>query len=234
MTISEVGIVGCGIMGAGIAQICATHGYRVCVTEEDPDRLEEGLATIRRRLNREVDRGRLSRERHDRTLRRLRGRPLAGRPCQQRPCDRSRGRRFAHQEGPLRVAGRSLQGGCDPREQHLIAFAQRNGRLFPPPRAGDRHPLLQPAHGAAAGGSDLLDEHLAGDDRHGHGLLRLDRPADGAREGFARLHREPPARPLHLRRHPDGGSGHRNRRRRRPGVQGGAQSRPRAAGGQPT
>ncbi len=75
MTISEVGIVGCGIMGAGIAQICATHGYRVCVTEEDPDRLEEGLATIRRRLNREVDRGRLSRERHDRTLRRLRGAP---------------------------------------------------------------------------------------------------------------------------------------------------------------
>ena len=73
MTIREVGVVGCGIMGAGIAQICAAHGYRVRVTEEEPERLEQGLATIRRRLGREVERGRLSRERHDRTLARLKG-----------------------------------------------------------------------------------------------------------------------------------------------------------------
>ncbi len=73
MNIREVGVVGCGIMGAGIAQICAAHGYRVRVTEEDPDRLEQGIAAIRRRLAREVERGRLSRERHDRTLSRLRG-----------------------------------------------------------------------------------------------------------------------------------------------------------------
>ena len=73
MNIREVGIVGCGIMGAGIAQICAAHGYRVRVTEEEPERLEQGLATIRRRLGRDVERGRLSRERHDRTLARLQG-----------------------------------------------------------------------------------------------------------------------------------------------------------------
>lgn len=73
MAIREVGIVGCGIMGAGIAQICAAHGYRVRVNEEDPERLEQGLATIRRRLGRDVERGRLSRERHDRTLNRLTG-----------------------------------------------------------------------------------------------------------------------------------------------------------------
>ncbi len=73
MNIREVGVVGCGIMGAGIAQICAAHGYRVRVTEEEPERLEQGLATIRRRLGRDVGRGRLSRERHDRTLARLQG-----------------------------------------------------------------------------------------------------------------------------------------------------------------
>ncbi|MXY88636.1 MAG: 3-hydroxyacyl-CoA dehydrogenase family protein [Dehalococcoidia bacterium] len=73
MTIREVGVVGCGIMGAGIAQICAAHGYRVRVTESEPERLEQGLATIKRRLGREVTRGRLSRERHDRTLARLKG-----------------------------------------------------------------------------------------------------------------------------------------------------------------
>ncbi len=71
MAIQEVGVVGCGVMGAGIAQVCAAHGYRVRVTEEDPERLEQGLATIRRRLRREVERGRLSRERHDRTIARL-------------------------------------------------------------------------------------------------------------------------------------------------------------------
>ncbi|MXX18695.1 MAG: 3-hydroxyacyl-CoA dehydrogenase family protein [Dehalococcoidia bacterium] len=73
MTIREVGVVGCGIMGAGIAQICAAHGYRVRVTESEPERLEQGLATIKRRLGRQVERGRLSRERHDRTLARLQG-----------------------------------------------------------------------------------------------------------------------------------------------------------------
>lgn len=73
MNIREVGVVGCGIMGAGIAQICAAHGYRVRVVEEDRERLEQGLATIRQRLGREIERGRLSRERHDRTLARLKG-----------------------------------------------------------------------------------------------------------------------------------------------------------------
>lgn len=73
MTIREVGVVGCGIMGAGIAQICAAHGYRVRVTESEPELLEQGLATIKRRLGRDVERGRLSRERHDRTLARLKG-----------------------------------------------------------------------------------------------------------------------------------------------------------------
>ncbi|MBH76826.1 MAG: 3-hydroxybutyryl-CoA dehydrogenase [Dehalococcoidia bacterium] len=73
MTIQEVGVVGCGIMGAGIAQICAAHGYRVRVTEEDPEQLEKGLSRIRRRLSRDVERRRLSRERLDRILSRLHG-----------------------------------------------------------------------------------------------------------------------------------------------------------------
>ena len=43
------------------------------MTESEPERLEQGLATIKRRLGRQVERGRLSRERHDRTLARLKG-----------------------------------------------------------------------------------------------------------------------------------------------------------------
>ena len=71
MAIESVGIVGCGIMGSGIAQVCAGHGYRVCVYEEEDQRLEAGLASIKNRLHREVARKRLSKEHHDRTLNRI-------------------------------------------------------------------------------------------------------------------------------------------------------------------
>lgn len=68
-----VGVVGCGIMGSGIAQVCATHGYEVLVHEVDEGRLNQGLEKIRSRLQRDVERGRLSQERYERALRRLAG-----------------------------------------------------------------------------------------------------------------------------------------------------------------
>ena len=73
MTIKSVGVVGCGMMGGGIAQVCASHGYEVTVLEADQDRLDRGLAGIRARLARDVERGRLTQERYERALRRLRG-----------------------------------------------------------------------------------------------------------------------------------------------------------------
>jgi len=60
-------------MGSGIAQVCASHGYDVIVLEVDQERLEQGLGTIRSRLARDVERGRLTQERYERALRRLRG-----------------------------------------------------------------------------------------------------------------------------------------------------------------
>jgi 3-hydroxybutyryl-CoA dehydrogenase len=71
MAIETVGIVGCGIMGSGIAQVCAGHGYRVSVFEEEEARLTTGLHSIRHRLRRDVERKRLSKEHHDRTLNRI-------------------------------------------------------------------------------------------------------------------------------------------------------------------
>jgi 3-hydroxybutyryl-CoA dehydrogenase len=73
MVIKTVGVVGCGMMGSGIAQVCVTHGYDVTVVESDKDRLESGLQRIRTGLSRDVERGRLSQERHDRALQRLHG-----------------------------------------------------------------------------------------------------------------------------------------------------------------
>lgn len=71
--VRTVGVVGCGIMGGGIAQICVTHGFETTVVEADAGRLDQGIAQIRARLARDVERGRLSQERHDRALQRLHG-----------------------------------------------------------------------------------------------------------------------------------------------------------------
>ncbi len=73
MTIELVGVVGCGIMGSGIAQVSASHGYDVTVLEVDQQRLDQGLGAIKGRLARDVDRGRLTQERYERALRRLKG-----------------------------------------------------------------------------------------------------------------------------------------------------------------
>ncbi len=60
-------------MGGGIAQICVNHGFDTIVVESNEELLEQGLAQIKGRLARDVERGRLSQERHDRALRRLHG-----------------------------------------------------------------------------------------------------------------------------------------------------------------
>jgi 3-hydroxybutyryl-CoA dehydrogenase len=60
MTISKVGVVGCGLMGGGIAQVSAQAGYATTVVEMDRALLDRGLAGIHRRLDALVDRGRLS------------------------------------------------------------------------------------------------------------------------------------------------------------------------------
>lgn len=73
MTIKSVGIAGCGIMGSGIAQLCASHGYDVSVLEVDQELLDAGLTGIKDRLARDAKRGRLSQERCEDALRRLRG-----------------------------------------------------------------------------------------------------------------------------------------------------------------
>ncbi len=58
--VSRVGIVGCGLMGAGIAEVCAKAGYTVIVREVSRELLEGGLARINGSLDKAVARGKLS------------------------------------------------------------------------------------------------------------------------------------------------------------------------------
>jgi 3-hydroxybutyryl-CoA dehydrogenase len=73
MKISRVGVVGCGFMGSGIAQVCAQSGYEVVVLETSERLLDRGVAVIEYFLNRDVEKGRLSRRDKDLAVGRIRG-----------------------------------------------------------------------------------------------------------------------------------------------------------------
>ena len=59
MEIGRVGVVGCGIMGHGIAQVAAQSGYDVVVREVDQGVLDRGLGRIEKQLARAVEKGKL-------------------------------------------------------------------------------------------------------------------------------------------------------------------------------
>jgi 3-hydroxybutyryl-CoA dehydrogenase len=73
MEIKRVGVVGCGMMGSGITQVCAQAGYQVIVSEINSELLNKGLASINSRLSRDVEKGRLSPQDKDSTLKRITG-----------------------------------------------------------------------------------------------------------------------------------------------------------------
>ncbi len=59
MEIAKVGVLGAGIMGHGIAQICAQAGWEVVLREIDEGNLEKGVAKIEKQLGRAVEKGKM-------------------------------------------------------------------------------------------------------------------------------------------------------------------------------
>ena len=57
MAIQKVGVVGCGLMGSGIAQVCAAAGFPTTVREVTAELLDKGLKGIEKNLNRLVEKG---------------------------------------------------------------------------------------------------------------------------------------------------------------------------------
>lgn len=73
MAIKTVGVLGCGLMGAGIAQVCAAAGYKTIVREVNDAFLQKGLGRIRKFLDDGVAKGKATAESRDATLANLSG-----------------------------------------------------------------------------------------------------------------------------------------------------------------
>src|SRR6185436_4213367 len=59
MEVKKVGVLGCGLMGHGIAQICAQAGWDVVVREVSQEKLDAGISKIDKQLSRTVEKGRM-------------------------------------------------------------------------------------------------------------------------------------------------------------------------------
>jgi 3-hydroxybutyryl-CoA dehydrogenase len=73
MEIRTVGVLGCGLMGSGIAQVCAAAGYRTIVREVDEIALKKGIGRIEKFLADGVAKGKVAAEARDQTLGNLSG-----------------------------------------------------------------------------------------------------------------------------------------------------------------
>ncbi|HRP61700.1 MAG TPA: 3-hydroxyacyl-CoA dehydrogenase NAD-binding domain-containing protein [Phycisphaerales bacterium] len=67
-----IGIIGTGTMGAGIAQVAAIHGFTVQLMDVDEARVLSAIASVREKLDRMVEKGKLSEEERDAAAARLR------------------------------------------------------------------------------------------------------------------------------------------------------------------
>ncbi|MGA7625520.1 MAG: 3-hydroxybutyryl-CoA dehydrogenase [Candidatus Acidiferrales bacterium] len=73
MPFEKIGVVGCGLMGSGIAQVVANAGCQVTVREVSQQLIDKGLQSIDKNLQRLVDKGTLSAADREQVRSRLRG-----------------------------------------------------------------------------------------------------------------------------------------------------------------
>ena len=73
MAIKRVGVLGCGLMGSGIAQVSAIAGYPTVVKEVADDFLKKGFAAIEKSLGKFVEKENITAEKRNETLSLLKG-----------------------------------------------------------------------------------------------------------------------------------------------------------------
>jgi 3-hydroxybutyryl-CoA dehydrogenase len=69
--IQKVGIVGAGVMGQGIAQVCAVSGYEVLLYDLNAELISNGIAAIEKSLQISVDKNKITKEQKQNALQRI-------------------------------------------------------------------------------------------------------------------------------------------------------------------
>jgi 3-hydroxybutyryl-CoA dehydrogenase len=73
MEIKKVGVVGCGLMGSGIVEVCVRAGYEVVVSEINDEFLQRGMERLNKSLSRAVSKGKATQEEMNAALARVKG-----------------------------------------------------------------------------------------------------------------------------------------------------------------
>lgn len=73
MAIRKIGVLGCGLMGSGIAEVAAKAGFETVVREVSDALLEKGMGKIRGSLGKAVEKGKMTAEERDAVLGRIHG-----------------------------------------------------------------------------------------------------------------------------------------------------------------
>ena len=153
-TIKVVGVVGAGTMGNGIAHVFARSGFQVVLCEVEQRFLDRGLETIRKNLEREAAKGKLTAAEAEKALGLIRG-TLQGQDLA--VCDfviEAAPERFALKQELFTELDSVLKPEVDPGFQYFFHFHHPAGGANAEARAGDRDALLQSGPGDEAGGGD--------------------------------------------------------------------------------
>jgi len=73
MSVKKVGVVGCGLMGAGIIQTCAQSGFDVTALEVKQEALDKGIGSIDSILGKKVEKGKLDQKDKNTIMGRING-----------------------------------------------------------------------------------------------------------------------------------------------------------------
>jgi len=73
LEIKKIAVLGAGLMGNGIAHVCAQAGYEVKMRDIDQKFIDNGMATIKKNLERGIAKGKITQEEVDAILKRIHG-----------------------------------------------------------------------------------------------------------------------------------------------------------------
>lgn len=71
MEIKKVCVLGAGLMGNGIAQVCAAAGFDVTLRDIEQRFIDSGMSTIKKNLSRDAEKGKITKEQMEATLARI-------------------------------------------------------------------------------------------------------------------------------------------------------------------